>query len=104
MRSAASLLTGEGPLFDVVFCSGVFNLDLGNNREFLPVALARMFQLAREHVVFNLLHERTVNRYGHCAYYDPREVCEMLRAFPCTFRVLDHYLHNDFTVVCAKRP
>jgi len=86
--------------FDVVFCSGTFNLNLGNNREFLPTAVARMLELAREHVVFNLLHARYAGSDGTYFYHDPDDVRAMLRDLPCELRLLDDYLPNDFTVIC----
>lgn len=88
--------------FDIVFCSGALNLKLDNNREFLPRAVSRMLDLSRRHVVFNLLHKRAEPRYGHCAYHDPDEVLAMLAALPCRARVVEGYLHNDFTVICEK--
>lgn len=89
-----------GRRFDVVFCSGVFNLDLGNNLEFLPQALGRMFELSRDLVAFNLLHCRAEEKWPGYFYYDPAEVLEMLRQFPCQARLIDDYLPNDFTVIC----
>ena len=86
--------------FDVVFCSGIFNLDLGNNRQFLPAALARLVEFARGHLVFNLLHGRAHARHEHCVYYDPDEVISQLRHLAGDVRVVDDYLHNDFTVIC----
>jgi SAM-dependent methyltransferase len=88
--------------FDVVFCSGAFNLNLGNNAAFLPRAIGRLLELARDCVVLNLLHARaksTDDRYFH---HHPREVLKMLKKLPCRARVIDDYLHNDFTVICAK--
>jgi len=97
---------GEDPLagerFDVVFSSGTFNLDLGNNREFLLEAVSRMLELAGEAVVFNLLHERTENKYDHCVYFDPAEIVRLLEPLPCEIETLDDYLPNDFTVFCRK--
>jgi SAM-dependent methyltransferase len=90
--------------FDVVFCSGTFNLDLGNSREFLAEALARLFGLARQFLVFNLLHARTKDKFEHCVYYDPAEVLPMLRKFPCHVRLVEDYLPNDFTVICKVDP
>ena len=90
--------------FDVVFCSGAFNLDLGNNREFLPRAAARLMELAREAVMFNLLHHRTAERHGHCFYYDPAEVQTAMEAIGCNVEIADDYLPNDFTVICRKAP
>ncbi len=98
------LFAGEAPdaagPFDVVFCSGTLNLDLGNNRQFLPLAVARMLELARHLLVFNLLHVRERQRHGHCAYFDPADVLGMLRALGYDARIVDDYLPNDFTVIC----
>ncbi len=90
-----------GERFDVVFCSGTLNLELGNNTEFLPEALERMLGLAREHMVVNLLHARCEKKYPHCAYYDPQAVLKILEPMACGIRLIDDYLHNDFTLVCS---
>jgi len=92
----------DGAHFDVAFCSGTFNLDLGNNREFLPAALKRLFEVSTRYVVFNLLHHRARRRYEHCVYHDPEEATALVRPFGCDTRVVDDYLPNDFTVICKK--
>ncbi len=88
--------------FDVVFCSGAFNLNLGNNRRFLLTALPRLVDLARGYAVFNLLHERTQYQEDGYFYCNPEDVLKMLRGLPCEPRLLDDYLPNDFTVICRK--
>ncbi len=88
--------------FDVVFCSGTLNLDLGNNRKFVPRAIARLVELSRETTVFNLLHVRAKTPYSHCFYWQPDNIREMLADFPGQIDILDSYLHNDFTVICRK--
>jgi len=90
-----------GGHFDVVFCSGTLNLELGNNTEFLPEALRRMLELSKEHMVVNLLHARCEMRYPHCAYYDPQAVMEIMEPMNCKIRLIDDYLPNDFTVICT---
>ncbi len=90
--------------FDVVFCSGTFNLRLGNNMEFLPRALERMLEIARETVAFNLLHLRTAQQHGHCFYYDPAKVCGLVSSLGCLCEIHEDYLPNDFTVICRKPP
>ena len=85
--------------FDVVFCSGTFNLDLGNDRQFVPRALKRLSELAREYLVFNLLHVRAAS-HGYCAYYDPAEVLPWVTPMAREVRLVDDYLPNDFTVIC----
>ena len=85
--------------FDVVFCSGMLNLDLGNNDEFLPDAMLRMLELSKEHMVVNLLHVRCEKKYPHCAYYDPQAVMSILEPANCGVRLIDDYLPNDFTLI-----
>ena len=91
-----------GRRFDVVFGSGVFNLDLGNNMEFLAWGVPRLWALAGEHLVFNLLHRRAAHHYDHCFYYDPHEVLAVLSGMDLSAAVIDDYLPNDFTVLCAR--
>jgi SAM-dependent methyltransferase len=93
----------EPESFDVVFCSGAFNLNLGNNEQFLPRAVATMLELARQYAVFNLLHSRAASQEQTYFYYHPDQVREMLRDCPCQVRIIDDYLRNDFTVICQKK-
>jgi SAM-dependent methyltransferase len=94
----------EPETFDVVFCSGTFNLNLGNNLEFLPKAVGRMLELTRKHLVFNLLHKRMADDTERYFYCDPAEVLVLLKPLGCEMEILDAYLPNDFTVICRKRP
>ena len=87
--------------FDVVFCSGAMNVDLGNNRSFLPVAAARLLHLAREAAVFNLLHVRGAGSDKTYFYHDPADVAGLLAGLNCHLKIIDDYLLNDFTVVCT---
>ena len=89
--------------FNVVFASGVFNLDTGNSREFLPAGIARLLALADEALVFNLLHARADTHYDHCVYYTPDQLAPILDQLACDWRVVDDYLPNDFTVICTPR-
>jgi SAM-dependent methyltransferase len=89
--------------FDVVFTSGIFNLDLGNNLAFLPVAVRRLLALSRRHTVFNLLHARSPQKQAGYFFYDPNAVLSFLAGEHCEIRIIDDYLPNDFTVICRKR-
>ncbi|HDZ19915.1 hypothetical protein LCGC14_0094930 [marine sediment metagenome] len=91
-----------GRQFDVVFASGVFNLDAGDNREDLPRRVGRLLELSREALVFNLLHARETDRYEYCFYWDPTDVRAILDRFDCNWRIIDDYLPNDFTVIGRK--
>jgi SAM-dependent methyltransferase len=89
-------------LSDVVFCSGAFNLNLGNNLQFLPHAIGRMCELSRRYVVFNLLHRRAATETHRYFYSDPADVRRLLTSPACDVRIIDDYLPNDFTVICRK--
>jgi SAM-dependent methyltransferase len=88
--------------FDVVYCSGIFNLDLGNNLQFVPQAVGQFLHLARHCVVCNMLHKRAGKGDGTYFFYDPAEVLPSLRELSGAVRLIDDYLPNDFTVICHK--
>ncbi len=88
--------------FDVVFCSGTFNLNLGNNRQFLPKAMGRLLDLARHAIVVNLLDAKCSATDPRYFYFDPSKVREMLRPSGWDVRIVTDYLPNDFTVICTK--
>lgn len=89
--------------FDLVFVSGAFNLDLGNNLEFLPTAIARLMELSRRYVAFNLLHARWPDREPGYFFYDPDFVLKQLAGHDVEVKLIDDYLPNDFTVICQKK-
>jgi len=90
---------------DVVYASGVFNLNIGHPREFLYEAVDRMRTWARETVVFNALHCRSHCQENSYVYYDPEEVIETLKSrYPDRLTLVDDYLINDFTIVLEKSP
>jgi len=97
---------GENPFapgsFHVTFVSGAFNLSLGNNRDFLPGAIAVLLEIASEVAVFNLLHQRTPHKYDHCVYWEPAEVAPIAQGLCARVTLVEDYLPNDFTVICAK--
>ena len=92
----------EPQSFDVVFCSGVFNLELGNNVEFLTRALPTLWTLARHKVVVNMLHARAEKKYPTCHYYEPEDVVRMCGEHTKRVVLDEGYLENDFTVVLEK--
>lgn len=92
--------------FDVIYASGIFNLNLGNNRAFLINALELFFKLSSEAVVFNLLHCASPDREDKYFYFHPNEISEILAGFSNAIEKVEFveaYLKNDFTVVCKKR-
>jgi len=91
--------------FDVVFASGIFNINLGNNKEFLYEALKLFTYLSREAVAFNLLNVKSPNKENRYYYFHPSEVLELLEKIPWEgkkVKVIDNYLPNDFTVILYR--
>lgn len=92
--------------FDVVYASGIFNLNLGNNREFLKNALQRFIKLSKTYICFNLLHYKSPNREDAYYYFSPEEAKDIIKqACNCDnveIQISEDYLKNDFTVLCKK--
>ena len=93
----------EPASFDIVFASGVFNLNLGNNLAFLTAAIPRLLGLAREAVVITLLHQRGNDGDTRYYFYHPATVLPLLRDRGWDVDLLDDYLPHDFTLI-ARRP
>lgn len=91
--------------FDVVYSSGLFNLNLGNNREFLPFAFKRILSLAGETVVLNFLHKRSSSQEEGFFYYHPDEVIGLVKPLlkqEASVQLEEEYLPNDFTIIIHK--
>ncbi|NLF94206.1 MAG: class I SAM-dependent methyltransferase [Oligosphaeraceae bacterium] len=88
--------------FEVVYCSGIFNLELGNNDAFALRGLIRMVQLSRRLAVANFLHRRTRRKFRACHYFDPDALLAGLHQAGIPATVREDYMENDFTIVCHK--
>lgn len=90
--------------FDCVFCSGVFNLETGDNDTYIEMALKHILATTAHCAVVNFLHERSRRKYSHCHYYCPAEILGVLHRIHADGEIVDNYLENDFTVVIDKQP
>lgn len=91
--------------FHLIYSSGIFNLNMNNNEEFLMEAVAKFLDLSSETVVFNLLHHKSPGREEKYFYYKPNEVIQRIEeAFPqvMAIELVEHYLKNDFTVILKQ--
>ncbi|MFP4382831.1 MAG: class I SAM-dependent methyltransferase [Spirochaetia bacterium] len=89
--------------FDIVFASGIFNLDLENNMKFIRKGICKMLELTSETAVFNLLHTRSTDKEPMYYYYTPEEVKDIPDHDAWDVIIIDNYLKNDFSVVCNKK-
>ena len=84
--------------FDVVYASGIFNMELGNNEAFAHTALRRFQYLSSKLVVANFLHARSSFQPRICHYYLPERLLEALDEDKYVAQTHEDYLDNDFTL------
>jgi SAM-dependent methyltransferase len=85
--------------FDVVFASGIFNLNLGNNDAFVQRAVPALARLAAGCVVANFLHAGAPVKHAHCHYYEPVPLMAALAGAGRRIDCREGYLDHDFTLV-----
>ena len=86
--------------FDVVYSSGIFNIDLGNNYDFLRNAVKRFMSLSKRYVVFNLLADTSLDKEAGYFYFNKQRVETLLSECKITdYKIITGYLHNDMSVV-----
>lgn len=89
--------------YEVVFSSGIFNLNLGNNIEFLDDALKLFHEISSEYIVFNLLSEKSDNREDKYYYYSIKDVETAVKKICFSkVKIVEDYLLNDLSVICVK--
>jgi len=84
--------------FDVVFSSGIFNLNMGNNRDFIIHALSRFFSISRQWVVFNLLDPRHYVQNERYFYLDPNDAEQIITEFTESWYIIRDKVPFDYTV------
>lgn len=91
--------------FDYVTLSGTLNRKYDGSEEDALSVIKRMFEAARKGVAFNLLdarHEWTSSRWD-LQSFDPNELLTHLDRLTSDYKIIDHYLVNDFTVYLVKK-
>ena len=89
--------------YDITYASGIFNLNAGNNEEFLKVAVPVLAQLAGEAFVFNLLNPESPDPDDRYFYYSPEKAVELASEWAEEIKLIDGYLANDYTLICTKK-
>lgn len=89
--------------FDIVYSSGVFNLNLGNNFDLLKQAIPSFYKISSKYIIFNLLSHKSTDKDSKYYYYSPSEVISLLKTYKFSkIKIVEDYLSNDFTVICEK--
>ena len=95
--------------FDVVYTSGIFNLNLGNNKTFLKSSFERLAVIADEYFVCSLLSDTSKNKEDAYYYYNSeiieKSMIDVKKMYPSSeYTIVDGYLPNDMTVIWKKSP
>ncbi len=85
--------------FDVVFASGLFNHDIGNNYEMLMDNVIAVLKHTNLFVV-NMLSDLAFHKEVGFFYYSATKLSEMFQKF--SIRYIDGYLPNDMTFCISK--
>lgn len=66
--------------FDVIYCSGIFNLNTEDNMRYLEFVTESVKKILSENgtIVFNLLNECVEQKYDHCFYDSSEKVKEII--------------------------
>jgi SAM-dependent methyltransferase len=83
---------------DILFCSGLFNINMGNNYRFLGNAFEVFSAYARERIVVTLLSDSSEDKEDTYFYYSRDEVRRVLSRPGRLLHIIDDYLPNDFLV------
>ena len=88
--------------FDVVLCSGVFNLGGAGECAFACELVAVLADIADEYLVFNMLDANSPTRDPAYSYFKPEDVITWPGLAGMRVKVVRGYLSNDFTLVCVR--
>lgn len=89
--------------FDLVFSSGIFNLNMGYNEQFLDKALEVFFSIAKHWVVFNMLDPDHPVQSKTYFYLDPSRTEELVRRYTDHMWIERDYVPKDYTIFAQKQ-
>ena len=92
----------EEQSFDIVYASGIFNMELGNNERFAVNGMTRLCSLAKEMALANFLHIRCSFPQSLCHFYDPTVLIKKLKNKKISVKLQDQYLANDFSLLYLR--
>jgi ubiquinone/menaquinone biosynthesis C-methylase UbiE len=87
--------------YDVVYCSGALTYKVRGNNKYYCGIIRKMYDLAREAVVFNML-EGTSPRQSVYARYDPKKIAKFCHSFCDEVEIIKGYDCDDFSICMRK--
>ena len=89
--------------YDVIYTSGIFNLNLGNNADFFIRAVETFTRMAEKYIVITLLDEASPDRDDKYFYFNPQKAAAAVKNAGWNVSVRKGYLANDFTLICSRK-
>lgn len=87
--------------FEIIYASGIFNLNVGDNEDLFKDCVKRIMEFTRGKFVFNMLNIRSRDKEDPYYYYDPNIIKQFLET-KYKVTIIDDYLENDFTVIIEE--
>jgi len=90
--------------FDWVLLSGTLNWQLNDGGAYARRVIARMFELCRFGVAFNMLDARRCSSHElrELVAHDPQVMLDYCDSIAPDCSLIDDYLHNDFTIYMRR--
>jgi SAM-dependent methyltransferase len=102
--SAGDALRGDlSGQWDVIVASGVFNLQLSDNWEFIQAAFDWFARHARRGFAANFLSDRVDYRLDHTYHADPCKILELAYRYSNRVMLRNDYMPFEFTVYVDRR-
>lgn len=89
--------------YDLIYSSGIFNLNMGTNEQFLKDALKVFFSVAKQWVVFNMLDPDHPVQSTTYFYQDPVRTEAMVRRYTDHVQIERDYVPMDYTIFARKQ-
>jgi len=93
--------SGEDASFDWVVLSGAMNENLHDDGAYARKMIARMFELCRKGLAFNMLNANAIQAHD-LQTVDPDEMLKFCQSLSVDCQLRDDYLRNDFTIYMRK--
>jgi SAM-dependent methyltransferase len=90
------------PSYDYVFTSGIFNRRIPRHKHFVMDMIARMFELCRKGIAFNIMSTRADFMEEGEYYADPAKMLDFCLSISRKAALRHDYMPHDFTVYLYK--
>lgn len=90
------------PTYDYVFASGIFNRRIPRHKHFVMDMIARMFELCKKGIAFNIMSTRADFMEEGEYYADPAKMLDFCLSISRKAALRHDYMPHDYTVYLYK--